>query len=145
MVSEAREAAVRMLGRREYAARELCERLEQKGHTAEAAAEAVEWAAREGLQSDERFAEAFARQKSGRLFGPRRILAELGARGVESALAEAAVDALEIDWVETAQRYLGRRYGAGLDANDRGRAYQGLSRRGFTHEQAMAALARDGD
>jgi len=134
-----------MLGRREYAARELRERLQRKGHAAEAAAEAVDWAAGEGLQSDRRFAEAFARQKGDRLFGPRRILAELGARGVDSAQAAAAVDDLEINWVDAARRYLARRYGGTLEPDDRGRAYQGLSRRGFTHDQAMAALSGDGD
>lgn len=145
MTSQAREVAVRMLGRREYAARELRERLQHKGYESAAVVDAVEWAAREGLQSDERFAEAFARQKSARLFGPRRILAELSARGVESEVAEAAVDAPAIDWVDAAARYLQRRYAEALDTDDRGRAYQGLSRRGFTHEQAMAALSRRRD
>ena len=134
--------AMRWLARREYATRELTERLAKRGVPFDVAAEAVAALAGDGLVSDQRYAEACTRTRIRKRYGPLRILAELSQRGVDDAVAQAALEADHPDWIALARSWL-RGHGGQPDAEDRdarARAYRRLQNRGFTHAQAMAAL-----
>ena len=134
--------AMRWLARREYATRELAERLAQRGVPSDIAADAVAELVDEGLVSDQRYAEACVRTRLRKRYGPLRILAELSQRGVDDGVAQAALEAGAPDWVALARSWL-RGHGGQPGADDRGaraRAYRRLQNRGFTHAQAMAAL-----
>lgn len=135
--AEVREAAVRLLARREHSASELVSKLTRKGWPAALVDEVVAELAGSGLQSDSRFAESFARQRAERHYGPRRIEAELNQRGVSRPLVRDAIEALEIDFFETARDFYLRRYaqpGEPLEYRERVRRAQAMARRGFDPE-----------
>ena len=90
-----REHAIDLLARREYGREELRGRLLAKGHVLEDIDQALEVLADQGLQSDRRFAESFLRGRLMRGQGPVKMLAELGQRGIDRALAREALAELE--------------------------------------------------
>jgi len=135
--AEAREAALRLLARREHAAAELKTKLVGKGWPEDHVEQIIPALAEAGLQSDRRFAESFARQRAGRFYGPRRIQAELAQRGIDSGLAHEALESLEVDFAELAADFYRRKYGdspSDPDYRERARRSQALHRRGFESE-----------
>lgn len=142
-MAEAREAALRLLARREHSARELETKLVGKGWPESDASQVIADLAGSGLQSDRRFAESFARQRAGRFYGPRRILAELAQRGIDSGLAAEALASLEVDFSELAADFYHRKYGNAdpdPDYRERARRSQALYRRGFESEHLRALI-----
>lgn len=142
--SELRAYAYRMLGRREYSVVELGERLRRKFSDAEEGAvdELLDALVQENLLSDQRYAESYVRSQVQRQQGPRKIQANLRARGVEDALIGAELGRYDEQWTDLAAAWLERRHPGELDFDDRGRYYRRLLNRGFSHDQAMDALDR---
>ncbi|MCC5794344.1 MAG: regulatory protein RecX [Chromatiales bacterium] len=140
----ARQAAFDLLARREYSAAELASRLEARGYEPQEVRTVVDGLRREGLQCDERFAEAFVRSRTSRGQGPLRIAAELRSRGIDESLLSAMLDDPAAAWIERARRVRERRFGAASPRDQREKARQArfLAQRGFTGEQVYAALAR---
>ncbi|MDQ7013533.1 MAG: regulatory protein RecX [Planctomycetota bacterium] len=150
----ARGDALRLLGTRARAARDLLNRLARKGHDPTPAAEALDRLAAVGLINDEGLAEtraqALARAKAA---GPRAAEHKLRAQGIDSALAGKAVREAfaDIDLVEratAAARKRARALSPTLDEPTRRRRLYGfLARRGYDHPTCMkattAALADD--
>jgi regulatory protein len=94
--SEAYRRGLSLLARSEQPRRLLEAKLAQRGFSARAARQACERLEREGLLDDGRFAEAWLRSRIGRsassrLEGPAELLAGLRGRGVEEAIAKAAL------------------------------------------------------
>lgn len=142
-----REAALRLLARREHARRELIDKLARKGWSAVDAGTTVAELADEGLQSETRFAESFVRQRAEKGYGPVRIRAELRQRGVAEGDADRALAELDIDFFERAAAVYERRYGhlpPPADLQERARRHQAMLRRGFTSDQLreIEALSR---
>ena len=131
--ADLREAALRLLARREHSVFELERKLKRKGWEVSLIPGVVQELAGEGLQSDERFAESFVRSRAEKAYGPLRIRAELGERGVERALIERAFHELKVDWLAQAAKWYGRRYGdqRSADLKEKSRRQQALARRGF--------------
>ncbi len=131
--ADLREAAVRLLARREHSAQELARKLKRKGWPEKLVVPGIEELAEAGLQSDERFAESFARSRAEKAYGPVRIKAELAERGVDRSLSSRAVGALDVDWLAQAAKWYGRRYGEqpASDLKEKSRRRQALARRGF--------------
>ncbi len=131
-----------LLARREHSRRELLQKLSRRFPDRDAVAEAVDRLAQEGLQSDERFALSFTRERVLRGQGPGRILQELRQRGVASAFADEALRTVVQDegetWHSLAEAALTKRYGSaaltGLDPEERVRRLRFLHRRGFDTE-----------
>ena len=94
----------------------------------------------EGLVSDQRFAEMFARSRVSRLYGPLKIRAELIKRGVDSSLINHVLLEYEDRWLQSAQQWIRKRIGAEPDRKEKARLYRSSTSRGFTHEQVMQAL-----
>ncbi|MBS8268709.1 regulatory protein RecX [Halomonas litopenaei] len=146
-----REHAIDLLARREYGREELRGRLLVKGHVLEDIEQALEALAEQGLQSDRRFAESFLRGRLMRGQGPVKMLAELGQRGVDRALAREALAELEheesVDWYRLASEALERRFGRELPADPRERARRErfLAGRGFDFDQVREAIRALGD
>ncbi|HLS06289.1 MAG TPA: regulatory protein RecX [Wenzhouxiangella sp.] len=131
-----REAATRLLARREHSRRELSRKLVQRGWS-EAQAEAeIDALAALDLQSDERFAQGFARQRIEKSYGPRRIQAELAQRGIDETLARRAMAEHSPDWPGIVAAWYKRRWGDSppADLREKSRRQQALLRRGFTYE-----------
>ncbi|HKK05776.1 MAG TPA: regulatory protein RecX [Gammaproteobacteria bacterium] len=143
----AREAAVRFLARREHSTRELEHKLGARGFEPAAVAGALEGLAAEGLLSDERFAEAFVASRIEKGSGPRRIQAELRERGLTDELIARYVDFSDRHWRERAARARRKRFGAAPpgDLHERARQARFLQYRGFTADQARAALTDEDD
>lgn len=138
--AEVREAAVRLLARREHSRRELERKLTERGYSEGSIADALAGLAEAGLQSDARFAASWVRQRAGRGYGPRRILAELAERGVDAATAQSALDDEAPDFEAIAADWYRRKYRerAPKDFRERAQRAQALYRRGFESGQIRA-------
>lgn len=84
----ARERALRLLALRDRSRREIETRLRQAGFEADVAAATVEWLAGLGYLDDRRFARVYSAEKQRSGWGPRRVKAELAAKGVERSIVE---------------------------------------------------------
>lgn len=138
----ARAQALRLLARREHSRVELATKLAARGHAPEEVAAALDSLARDGLQSDARYAEAYARSRAERGYGPLRIRAELRERGVDEAEIALALAGLEADWTAAAAAVRARRFGDALPEDPAGRARQGrwLRGRGFPDDVVRGVL-----
>ncbi|MDA8962331.1 recombination regulator RecX [Congregibacter sp.] len=130
-----------LLARREHSLTELKRKLSQRFDTEELDA-ALEKLAEENLQSDERFAQSFTRERMLRGVGPLRIESELRQRGVQSVFIDQALVAVPQEerttWREVAQDVLQRKFGdaAPIDLSDKARRLRFLGYRGFGEESA---------
>ena len=85
-----------------------------------------------GLQSDERYAEAYVEQRVRRGYGPMRIRAELRERGIGEALIESWLDDDRELWISRLDAVLASRFGApARDQRELARQARFLERRGF--------------
>src|SRR5690625_1447142 len=131
-----------LLARREYARIELQRKLVRKGfESADVEAIASELEA-EGLQSDERCAEAVVRSSWMKGYGPLRVRADLNQRGIAAALAERMLEQTEVDWEGLDCEVRSKRFGATVPVTlrERSRQVRFLRYRGFTGEQVNVAL-----
>lgn len=137
-----REAALRLLARREHSTVELSRKLVQRGWVESEIDATIDRLAAEELQSDQRFAENYARSRASRHYGPLRIRAELGERGIGRDLADGAIADLEADWPALAAAWYERRYGTAApdSLKEKSRRQQALVRRGFAHEHIRTLL-----
>jgi regulatory protein len=144
---KARDAALSLLSYRARTSVELKRRLKRKGFDDEVAAATVERLDRLGVVDDAAFAESFVRDRV-RLKprGPRRLVGELRAKGVDDDTARAAVagvmereEATELDLaLAAAARWKPR---AGEEpARARARLQAFLARRGFGGDAVRAVL-----
>lgn len=122
-----------LLARREHSRSELIDKLGRRTDDRSVREAVVEQLAKEGLQSDRRFAEIFVRSRIERLYGPHRIRQELQQRGVNRELIRATLDDASVDWPEQARRLLERRFGLepAVDARDRAKRLRYCQSRGF--------------
>jgi regulatory protein len=140
----ARLAALKMLNRRDYGVRELCERLVARGFERTNARAAVEQLVSEKLVDDVRYAEHFVAYHANRGQGPVRIAHRLREAGVDGEEITAAVDAGDIDWRRRCAETRRKRFGEKLPATwaERGRQARFLSQRGYSAEQIRAAVGK---
>ncbi len=138
----ARKKAMDLLARREHTAGELQTKLERADVDPDVALAAIEALTAEGLQSDERFVEAFVQSRINQGKGPVRIRADLNQRGVHSALIEQALDAADADWRQLAAETRQRKFGtaAPRDFKEKARQMRFLQYRGFEPEQIHAVV-----
>lgn len=138
--------SVGLLARREHSARELAGKLRSRGFGAEVIESVLARLAQERLQSDERFTEVYLRQRSEKGYGPLRIAAELGERGIDDSLISAGFRQAEadgtIDWFALAEGVYARKFGGRPieDIKERAKRLRFMQYRGFTHEQIAAAI-----
>jgi len=138
---DARNAAMRMLVHREYSVAELMDRLETKGYSRPISQRVVQQLREEGLQSDSRFAEVYARSRLDRGSGPMLLRAEMRARGLEEALVDEYVTQSHEYWVGLAVKAVGKRFKAAPTTRDAwGEQARFLARKGFSADLIYAAL-----
>ena len=141
---DAFEAGLSALRVKERTTAELAALLERRGYRAQDVADALSRLAEAGELDDARFARRYAEDKRElRGWGPERIRAALEARGVPSALGEAALEADTHEaQVGRARELLeARARPLGTEA-DRARALGFLARRGYDYEIAHEAIRR---
>ena len=143
----ARLAALKLLNRRDYGARELGERLAERGFATATAQAVVDQLVREKLLDDSRFAEHFVAYHANRGQGPVRIAHKLREAGVAAELISASVDAGSTDWRRRCVEVRRKRFGAREPGSwaERGKQARFLTQRGFSSDQVRAAVGRDLD
>ena len=137
---------MRWLARREYARAELQRRLHGKGYSDAAIETTLERLLELDLQSDQRFTESYIRARSVRGYGPLRIRAELGERGIGREMIAAMLDLNDEHWQQRATDALMKRYPEPPpDRRERARREQFLRYRGFVQQQVSRAMAQYSD
>ena len=137
-----RSQVVRLLARREYARAELESRLVAKGASRDDVAVVLDELAALGYVSNERFARAFAVQKS-RRYSRQRISSELKAKGVDADDIAVALTSAGVEDAATLEALWQRRFGtAPVDDRERARQVRFLQTRGFSLSAILALLRK---
>ena len=143
---EARAIATALLARRDFASKELSEKLDAKGFTPAATEVVIADLTRAGLLNDERFAQNYVASHARRGQGPVRIAAELRRSGLEANLIDAAL-AAGPDWSALARKVCQAKFG--LQPPDswtaRARRARFLQYRGFSSDHIRAATGVEPD
>lgn len=139
-----RERALRLLARREYSRAELAARLASWGCVSEEITALLDEFEAFAYLSDERFAAATVRHRSGQ-FAKRRIVGELRAKGVTAETAAEAVAASEQDDYATARALWLRRFGRAPESEkEKARQVRFLQARGFAPSLIYRVLREAG-
>ncbi|QIT57182.1 regulatory protein RecX [Aquisalimonas sp. 2447] len=133
---------MRFLARREHARRELQRKLRARGFSDAVVGQVLDRLVQERYLSDDRFTEAFVRQRCEQGQGPLKIIAALGERGIDESLARHHLSQQEVDWLAQAREARRRRFGEALPADRREWARQArfLASRGFSSEEVYRVL-----
>jgi regulatory protein len=142
----ARQQALIRLNSREYAAGEMISYLKRKKFEQSEIIQTVDRLVEEGLISDARYSKIIARHSANRGKGPGYIQAKLRQKGVKLNSTEAkalfAEHASESE-LELAKRIIESRYPRAFEnMKEKQRAYQGLIRRGISHEAAQLCMKK---
>jgi regulatory protein len=140
----ARQAAVTLLARRDFASGELAARLQVDGYPLETVAAVIADLSAGRILDDARFATQYVAYHAERGQGPRRIAMDLSARGVAPLHIEAAL-AAGTDWAALAREVRIRRFGLTRPETWPEKAKQGrfLQYRGFSSDHIRSALGPD--
>jgi len=140
---EARKKAMDYLARREHGRVELRNKLTKFGFDADVSDDAIEQLIDDGLQSDQRFAEAFIQSRINQGKGPTRIRLDLSQRGVSDSLIDDGLHDAEQNWRELAREIRARKFGAELpvDFKEKARQMRFLQYRGFEPDHIQSAVS----
>ena len=133
--------ALELLSRRPLSAKELNDKLVQKGADPKSAAACVRWLLEQRLLDDESYAAAVARHYAARGYGPGRIRQELSRRGVPRDYWDEALGQRP-DNTEKIDRLIAARLHDPDDRDEVRKVTAALFRRGFGWDEIRAALAR---
>jgi len=142
LVAEIREHCIRLLTRREHSQRELLDKLALKGFDRAVTQQLIDVLNDEGWQSDERFAEAYARHRIKKGFGPIKISYELRQKGIAEFNLENVVMDLAGSWLDLIAQVYKKKYGEDKPVSKKERVKQSrfLQQRGFSHEMIKTVL-----
>jgi regulatory protein len=149
-ISEARKVALALLARRAHTRLELKRKLFRKGFSGEDVESCLDGLAADGYLNDASIAASFTVSRAGKGRGRARIAAELGARGVSRADADAALRELD-PASEKAALFATlakkeRSLAPGLTAASRSKKlFDHLVRRGFSPSAVLEAIRAKGD
>lgn len=145
--AEIREQALGLLARREHGRFELQRKLGDKGHPACEISAALSHLEAEGLQSDQRFTQAYIHSRAGKGYGPARIAAELRERRIDAEVVQQCMGMTDVDWFDLARQARAKRFGnkAPTAYAERARQQRFLQYRGFAGEHIAAAIRCDGE
>ena len=130
------------LARREHSRLELYQKLKQRQFEPDVINSELNKLLDEGLQSDERFAEAFLRSRIDKGKGPNIILSELSQRGIDELLVSNVIASItDEEWNDLAYEAMNKklRNEAELDYDKQLKLMKFLSNRGFTRSQIEKA------
>ena len=141
MYNRAHDRALYLLGLRDYACRELEQKLLTEADP-ETAARVVERLRQLGLLDDERYAAHTARSLSAyQQYPRRRVEQELRRRGVDGETARAAAEELDTEDFQQALALIEKKYYNKLDSPEsRQRVAAALARRGFSYGAIRRAM-----
>ena len=137
----AREKALSLISQRQMSAKELRDKLRQKGVDEDTAAYCVAWLLDHGLLDEESYAAAIVRHYAAKGYGAGRVRSELIRRGIPRELQEEALGAMG-ESNEKIDRFLAARLRDPEDRDEVRKLTAALYRRGFSGEEIRSALAR---
>ena len=140
---KARKKAMDLLARREHGSVELARKLEKAGFDGDVAADAICALTAEGLQSDQRFVEAFVQSRISQGKGPVRIQAELAEHDISAGQIDAVLEETEQDWHALACEIRRKKFGSEqpADFKEKARQMRFLQYRGFETDQIKFAVS----
>ena len=143
--SAARKKAMDYLARREHSREELCRKMKDAGFDVNIALDVIEDLRKEGLQSDRRFVDAFARSRISQGKGPTVIRADLSQRGVRDPVIQEVLLSVEQDWCRLARQVRSKKFGEQVpdEYKEKARQMRFLQYRGFEPEQIQAAIGEN--
>ena len=140
---ELKARALGLLARREHSRAELARKLAGRAESVEMLTAILDELEARGQLSDGRYAEQRTSTLA-RRYGSGRIRQELRAKGVDDALASAAVREAQADDLERARRILARKYREpAADREEHARRARFLQGRGFSFDVIRQALKVD--
>jgi len=131
--ADVRLAAMNLLARREHSLHELRQKLRRRFPDESVVASELARLQDENLQSDQRYAESYLRQRSARGYGPQRVRREMRDRGLSDEQIADAFAAIEVDWYELAARVMRKKFGAApaTERKEKARRLRFMQYRGF--------------
>jgi regulatory protein len=140
--ADIRRAAMDLLARREHSNRELRHKLQRRFGDTPLIEEALARLAEENLQSDERYAGSYVRQRAARGYGPVRIRQEMRERGLDKPAIATALERAQLDWRELAAEVSRKKFGETPpgDASEQARRLRFLHYRGFDADDVRDLL-----
>lgn len=140
--SDIRYSAMSLLAMREHSVKELKNKLGRNFSAEELVDEVISSLIELGLQSDERFTQAFVamRQRQGK--GSAVIKMELREKGVTTDLVSCFVDETDTLWCELARKAWAKKFRGVVpqDSRERAKQMRFLQARGFTSHQIKAVF-----
>ena len=124
------------LARREHSLHELQQKLKKRFADEALIDVQLQRLVEENLQSDERYAHSYVRQRADRGYGPVRIRQEMRERGLDDQRIGRAMSESDVDWFELAEAAYGKKFGlSGVDElKEKARRVRFMEYRGFTRE-----------
>lgn len=144
---EARKKAMDYLARREHGRVELQTKLTKFGFDANTAEDAISRLVADGLQSEQRFIEAFVRSRINQGKGPAKIRADLRGRGLDDGLIEDGLADAGQNWHTLAREVRFKKFGMErpADFKEKARQMRFLQSRGFEPDHIQAAVSAGGE
>ena len=140
--SAIKNAAIKLLARREYSRAELWNKLSGKFSQKHLVNQVLDQLAADNYQSDERFAEAFIQFKKNQGKGKTLIRFELKNKGISEQLIEALLDEADEDWFEIAKSVYEKKFsGRPIDTpKEKAKRIRFMSSRGFSTDHIFSLL-----
>ena len=142
-----RMAAMNLLSLREHSAKELQIKLQKKFAATESVVHVIRDLQEDGLQSDERFTEAFVNMRLRQGKGALVIRMELKEKGISSSLIEKYISGGEeaVDWNQLALKAYQKKFGKNpiIDLKDKARRIRFLTARGFPSASIQYVFKED--
>jgi len=131
---EIRAICLRLLARREYSQLELLTKLSLKGFIRQDVQAVIDRLANQGLQSDERFAEIYARSRFNKGFGSLKVAYELKQRGIDGFDLQAVIMENFGDETQLINQVYNKKYASTLELTlkERLKRQRFLQQRGFS-------------
>ena len=140
-LSSSKARALRMLGNHSLSAREIEKRLVNKGESHETAGQTVEWLKEIGMVNDAEYAASIVGYYSAKAYGKARIRDELFKRGIDRELWDEAMNGVE-ETEDAVCELLMKKLRGSREKDELRRAADFMHRRGFSYEEARAAINR---
>ncbi len=140
--ARARASALGSLAMREHSALELRQKLLSKKHEPALVDDLIASLQQENLLSDERFAESYWRVRSGKGYGPVRIIKELQMKGVSDRIITWAKQETAIDFFAVIETVYQKKYKSlpWQDYKEKAKRQAFLYRRGFDHDYINSVI-----
>lgn len=137
-----RQAALNLLARRDHSAKELKQKLIQRGYQSIEIDTILNDLIQEHLLNENRFADNYINWRSNKGYGPNRILQELKARGVAADIIAQQLDFADNAWFVQIQKVWQKNFKGKRpqEFKERAKQMRFLLYRGYTEEQIASVM-----